>query len=257
MTSGSTGTNSAYLKELVGYWLSQYDWRKHEQEMNSFSHYKTSIENIPIHFIHEPGKGPKPMPLILSHGWPWTFWDLRKVIGPLADPASYGGDPKDAFDVVVPSLPGYGFSTPLTTPGINFWRTADLWRTLMQEVLGYNKFAAEGGYWGALLLPNSATKYAEHLIGAYIHVMLPLNFYAADLPEASVYGPDEQGWFEKTQHFFAAEAGYAQLQSTKPQTLAFGLNDSPVGLAAWLVEKRRTWGDCRGNVDHASAKTIC
>ena len=146
------GTNSAYLKELVDYWLHQYDWRIHEREMNRFAHYKTTIENIPIHFIHEPGKGPNPMPLILNHGWPWTFWDLRKVIRPLADPASFGGDPKDAFDVVVPSLPGYGFSTPLTTPGMNYWRTADLWVKLMQDVLGYEKFATQGGDFGALVI---------------------------------------------------------------------------------------------------------
>ena len=123
------GTNLAYLKELVDYWIHQYDWRKHEREMNTFSHYKTTIENVPIHFIHEHGKGPKPIPLILSHGWPWTFWDLNKVIRPLADPAAFGGDPNDAFDVVVPSLPGYGFSTPLTGHGWDIARTAH-WRVV-------------------------------------------------------------------------------------------------------------------------------
>ena len=112
------GTNAAYLKELVEYWIDQYDWRQHEQEMNAFSHFKTTIEDVPIHFIQEPGKGSNPMPLILNHGWPWTFWDLRKVIRPLTDPAAFGGDPADSFDVVVPSLPGYGFSSPLTVPGI-------------------------------------------------------------------------------------------------------------------------------------------
>jgi len=117
------GTNLDYLKELVEYWRIKYDWRRHEHEMNSFANYKTTIDGIPIHFIHEPGKGPNPMPLILTHGWPWTFWDLQKVIRPLTDPAAFGGDPKDSFDVVVPSLPGYGFSTPLTTTGINYWNT--------------------------------------------------------------------------------------------------------------------------------------
>ena len=123
----SYGTNLAYLKELIEYWQDRFDWRRVEGEINSFAHYKTAIEGIPIHFIHEPGKGPRPIPLILTHGWPWTFWDFHKVIRPLADPAAHGGDPADAFDVVVPSLPGYGFSTPLTTTGINYWRTADLW----------------------------------------------------------------------------------------------------------------------------------
>ncbi len=145
------GTNTAYLKELVEYWHTKYDWRKHEREMNSYANYKTEIDGIPIHFIHEPGKGPNPMPLILTHGWPWTFWDLHKVIGPLTDPAAFGGDPRESFDVVVPSLPGYGFSTPLTTTGINYWKTADLWVKLMQDVLGYKRFAAEGGDWGAIV----------------------------------------------------------------------------------------------------------
>ena len=248
------GTNGSYLKELVTYWLEHYDWRTHEAAMNTFSHFKTTIENIPIHFIHEPGKGPKPIPLILSHGWPWTFWDLHKVIRPLADPASFGGDPQDAFDVVVPSLPGYGFSTPLTTPGINFWRTADLWVTLMSEVLGYNKFAAEGGDWGTLITAQLGHKYAEHLIGVYMHVMAPLDLFSGELPPASEYGPDEKGWYEHNLHFFAAESGYSALQTTKPQTIAHALNDSPAGLCSWILEKRRTWSDCGGDIEKRFSK---
>ena len=253
MSSGSTGRR-AYLKELVDYWLHQYDWRKHEREMNSFAHYKTTIKNIPIHFIHEPGKGPNPMPLILNHGWPWTFWDLHKVIRPLADPASFGSDPRDAFDIVVPSLPGYGFSTPLTTPGMNYWRTADLWVILMQEVLGYKRFAAQGGDWGAMIIAQLGHKYADRVIGIHTHLTVPLDLYTASLPDASVYGPAEQGWFEKTQQFFTAEAGYFQLQSTKPQTVAFALNDSPTGLCAWIVEKRRAWSGCDGDVEKTFTK---
>ncbi|HEV8711845.1 MAG TPA: epoxide hydrolase [Candidatus Binatia bacterium] len=240
------GTNRDYLKSLVDYWLHGYDWRKHEREMNAFSHYQTTIEDVPIHFIHEPGKGPKPMPLILSHGWPWTFWDFHKVIRPLADPAAFGGDPRDAFDVVVPSLPGYGFSTPLTKPGINFWRTADLWVTLRQEVLGYQKFAAQGGDWGALITAQLGHKYADRLIGCHMNLMAPLNVFLGGMPEASEYGPEEKGWHEKNMHFFAAESGYSALQATKPQTVAYALNDSPVGLCSWILEKRRTWSDCGG-----------
>ena len=248
------GTNLAYLKELVDYWIHQYDWRKHEREMNTFSHYKTTIENVPIHFIHEPGKGPKPIPLILSHGWPWTFWDLNKVIRPLADPAAFGGDPNDAFDVVVPSLPGYGFSTPLTTPGINFWRTADLWVTLMKDVLGYQKFAAECGDWGAIITAQLGHKYAEHLIGTYMHLMVPLDVFVGGLPAESEYGPDEKGWYQRNVNFFTAESGYSALQTTKPQTIAHALNDSPAGLCSWILEKRRTWSDCDGNVEKRFSK---
>src|SRR3989442_8298617 len=213
------GTNRDYLKSLVDYWRQDYDWRKHEREMNTFSHYQTTIEDVPIHFIHEPGKGPKPMPLILSHGWPWTFWDFHKVIRPLADPAAFGGDPQDAFDVVVPSLPGYGFSIPLTTPGVNCWSTADMWVTLMQDVLGYKKFAAEGGDWGAILTAQLGHKYADRLIGIYSHLMIPLSFFSGSLPGPEEYGPEEKGWYERTQGFFAGETGYMALQTTKPQTI--------------------------------------
>ncbi len=248
------GTNGDYLKELVEYWRDAYDWRKHEQEMNSFAHYKTTIDGIPIHFIHEPGKGPNPTPLILSHGWPWTFWDFHKVIRPLTDPASFGGDPADAFDVIVPSLPGYGFSTPLTTSGINYWRTADLWVKLMQDVLGYDKFAAQGGDWGALITAQLGHKHADKLIGTHVNLMAPLSIFVGSIPEESEYGPGEEGLYERNNHFFTAESGYSALQTTKPQTLAFALNDSPVGLCSWILEKRRTWSDCDGDVEKRFSK---
>ena len=248
------GTNAAYLKELLDYWQNGFDWRAQEKRINEFAHFKTEIEGMPIHFIHEKGKGPKPMPLILSHGWPWTFWDLHKVIRPLADPAAFGGDPADAFDVVVPSLPGYGFSTPLKTTGINFWRTADLWVKLMRDVLGYDKFSAEGGDWGSIVTAQLGHKYAEHLHGVYVHLTAPLDLFQGTLPEPSEYGPGEEGLFEKNVHFFMAESAYSALQMTKPQTLAFALEDSPAGLASWLVEKRRTWSDCGGDVEKRFSK---
>jgi pimeloyl-ACP methyl ester carboxylesterase len=247
------GTNLDALKELVDYWLSGFNWRRQEREMNRFAHHKTTIDGIPIHFIHEPGKGPRPMPLILSHGWPWTFWDLHKVIRPLADPGAFGGSPEDAFDVVVPSLPGYGFSTPLTTTGINYWRTADLWATLMRDVLGYEKFAAQGGDWGAMVTAQLGHKYAERMIGVHVTMVGPLSLKGMT-PGPEDYGPEEAGWRERTVHFFKAESGYNSLQSTKPQTVAFALNDSPVGLCSWILEKRRTWSDCDGQVERRFTK---
>ena len=250
----SYGTNSSYLQELLDHWSTDYDWREHEASINRFANYKTTIEGIPIHFIYERGKGPNPVPLVLSHGWPWTFWDWHKLIGPLTDPAAYGGDPADSFDVVIPSLPGFGFSTPLTTPGINFWRTADLWVTLMRDVLGYDKFAAGGGDWGALLTAQLGHKYAQHLIGVYMHLMAPLDLFNGALPEEKLYGPGEEGWYQRNQDFFAGESGYSAIQSTKPQTLAFALNDSPAGLCAWILEKRRTWSDCEGDVERRFSK---
>lgn len=249
------GTEANYLTELTEYWRDRFDWRAIEREINSYANYRTEIEGIPIHFIHEPGKGTKPIPIILSHGWPWTFWDFHKVIRPLADPAAHGGDPRDAFDVVVPSLPGYGFSTPLTKTGINYWRTADLWVTLMRDVLGYDKFAAQGGDWGALITAQLGHKYAQHLIGVHVHLLASLGFFAgAGGPKPEDFGPGEQGWLEHNRRFITDGSGYMALQSTRPQTLAHALNDSPAGLCSWILEKRRAWSDCGGDVERRFTK---
>ena len=249
------GTNGAYLKELIEYWRDTFDWRKVEREINSYAHYKTSLDGIPIHFIHEPGKGPKPIPLIMNHGWPWTFWDFHKVIRPLADPAAFGGDPRDAFDVVVPSLPGYGFSEPLTKPGINYWNTADLWVTLMRDVLGYDKFAAQGGDWGAIITAQLGHKYAQHLIGIHMHLLVNLDFFGGSGgPKPEDFGPGEETWLEHGRKFMREGSGYMALQSTRPQTVAFALNDSPAGLCSWILEKRRAWSDCDGNVERRFSK---
>ncbi|MDP6560983.1 MAG: epoxide hydrolase [Candidatus Binatia bacterium] len=244
------GTQLAYLKELVAYWLDGYDWRRHELAINAFPHYRTTIDRVHVHFIHQPGIGPNPLPLILTHGWPWTFWDFHKVIRPLSDPKTFGGDPQDAFDVIVPSLPGYGFSTPLSAGGLNYWRTADLWVKLM-EGLGYDKFGAQGGDWGAMVSAQLGHAHAERIIGAHINLAIPLSL---QMPDASEYSAEEEGWNERAQNFWNAESGYFALQSTKPQTLAYGLNDSPVGLCAWIVEKRRTWSDCEGDVERRFTK---
>jgi pimeloyl-ACP methyl ester carboxylesterase len=248
------GTNRQYLEQLVKYWREQYDWRKHEQEINSFSHYKVTIDDVPIHFIYERGKGPKPIPLILSHGWPWTFWDLRKVIRPLADPAAFGGDPTDAFDVVVPSLPGFCFSTPLTKPGINWWRTADLWMVLMREVLGYNQFAAEGGDWGALVTEQLGHKYPQHLIGIYLTLAIPMDFFSGGAFREADYGPDEQAALARNNEAALHVISHSAVQRHDPQTLAYAMHDSPAGLCAWILERRRNWSDCGGDVERRFSK---
>ena len=248
------GTNGAYLKELVDYWADGYDWRRHERAMNVFSHYRTTIDRVPIHFVHERGKGPKPLPLIMTHGWPWTFWDLQKVIRPLTDPAAFGGDPADAFDVVVPSLPGFGFSTPLTVPGVNYWRTADLWMKLMRDELGYRRFAAQGGDFGAFVTAQLGHKYADDIVGIHVHLAGPLGMIRGSMPDDSVFGRGEEHWPAQNAHFFSEEGGYSVLQGTKPQTLAYGLNESPAGLCAWLLEKRRRWSDCGGDVERRFSK---
>lgn len=250
----SYGANLDYLKELVEYWRRFYDWRRQEAEINRFAHYRADIDGIPIHFIHEKGKGPKPIPLILTHGWPWTFWDMHKIIRPLADPGAHGGDPRDAFDVVVPSLPGFVFSTPLTKTGVNAVTTADLWQALMNDVLGYERFGAHGGDWGAIVTAQLGHKYADRMIGIHLQNGAPLDMFSAGLPAASEYAPDEAGWYEKTVDFFANRAVHVAVQSTEPQTMSYAFNDSPVGLCAWLVEKRRNWSDCEGNVERRFSK---
>ncbi len=243
------GTSTRYLKELVDYWISDYDWRRVEQEINGYSHFRSEIDDIPIHFIHERGKGPNPIPLILTHGWPWTFWDFQKVIGPLSDPGKYGGDPADAFDVVVPSLPGFGFSTPLKKTGINFWRTADLWSKLMRDVLGYDRFAAQGGDWGSIISAQLGHKYAEQLIGVHLSLSFPLDFFVKGLPAEDKYADDEKQNYHHTQERMLQATSHVSVQCTDPQTIASALHDSPAGLLSWLVERRRNWSDCNGDVE--------
>jgi len=247
------GTNAAYLKELVDYWRTDYNWREHEATMNQFEHFRADIDGMPIHFLHKKGVGPSPTPMLLSHGWPWTFWDYQKLIGPLTDPAAYGGDPADAFDVVIPSLPGYGFSTPLTTAGINFSSAADIFVKLMTG-LGYDKFAAHGHDWGAIITAQLGHKYADRLIGAHFTTMLPLDTFSGGVVEERFFTAADQSIAEKNAMFFADGGGYFALQTTRPQTLANALNDSPVGLCSWIIEKRRDWSDCGGNVESRFSK---
>lgn len=247
------GANVAYLKTLLAYWRDGYDWRARERLMNALPQFTTEVDGLRIHFVHQKGRGPNPIPLIMSHGWPWTFWDYRKVIGPLTDPAAHGGDPADAFDVVVPSLPGYGFSTPLRTTGVNFWKTADLWVSLMDQ-LGYGRFAAQGGDWGSFISAQLGHKYPERMIGVHIHTPSPLDFLTTGKLDKADFTEEERPNLHWMAAFGQEETGYMALQKTKPMTPAVGLNDSPAGLLAWLVEKRRKWSDCDGEVERRFSK---
>jgi microsomal epoxide hydrolase len=194
------------------------------------------------------------MPIILSHGWPWTFWDLHSVIGPLADPGAHGGDPADAFDVIVPSMPGFGFSTPLTRSGINFWTTADLWHRLMAQVLGYPSYAAQGGDWGALTTMQLGHKYADSLRGIHISTVAPLSLFNHERPwdvTAGMLAPPGLDAGARSAFLAWQEriAAHVAVQVLDPQTLAYAMHDSPVGLLAWLIERRRAWGDCRNGLE--------
>ncbi len=247
------GTNRDYLEEFIEYWLSTYDWRTHEAAMNAFANYKVEIEDVPIHFVHERGVGPDPVPLILSHGWPWTFWDFKEVIRPLADPAAFGGDPADAFDVVVPSLPGFGFSSPVTKPGVSPQKTGDLWDRLMREVLRYERYGAQGGDWGAIITGMMGHKFADHLIG--IHVNLPaLPGGALGRVKPEDYGPGEEEWHERMTTRMKSAQSHLAVNTNDPQSLAYALNDSPAGLAAWILERRRNWADTDGDVESRFSK---
>jgi microsomal epoxide hydrolase len=211
---------------------------------------------VPVHFIRKAGRGPRPIPIILSHGWPWTFWDLHAVIEPLADPASFGGDPRDAFEVIVPSMPGFGFSTPLTQTGINFWTTADLWHRLMTEGLAFERYAAQGGDWGALTTMQLGHKYAQHLHGIHLSTVAPLGLFNHERPWDVTAGTLAPAHLDATQRseFLAWQeriAAHVAVQVLDPQTLAYALHDSPVGLLAWLIERRRAWGDCRDGLEAA------
>lgn len=253
------GVNGRYLHELVDYWLNTYDWREAEAEINGFAHFRTEVEGMPVHFIREPGRGPNPIPIILTHGWPWVFWDYHEVIRPLADPASFGGDEADAFEVIVPSLPGFGFSTPLSTPGINFWRTADLWHTLMTQTLGFEKFCAQGGDWGALVTAQLGHKYADSLTGIHLTNVIPLTLFNHQRPwdiTAGTFVPEDlpPAELEAALHAQRKIASHVAVQILDPQTLAYGLHDSPVGLLAWLLERRRSWGDTGGDVESRFSK---
>lgn len=249
----SYGTNAPVLRELVAYWLDGYDWRAAEAAINRHAHWRVDVAGLPIHFVRAPGRGPKPLPLILSHGWPWTFWDLHRVIGPLSDPAAHGGDPADAFEVIVPSMPGFGYSTPLSRTGVNFWTTADLWHRLMTEVLGFDRYAAQGGDWGALTTTQLGHKYADSLYGIHLSTLAPLSLFNHERPwditagtlAPAGLGPEERERFLAWQRRIAS---HVAVQILDPQTLAYGLHDSPVGLLAWLLERRRSWGDCRRGV---------
>jgi pimeloyl-ACP methyl ester carboxylesterase len=248
------GTRREYLEELVDYWRTEYDWRAQERAMNEVHHFRTAIDDVPIHFIHEYGEGPNPIPLILSHGWPWTFWDFAKTIRPLTHPSEFGGDPRDAFDVVVPSLPGFGFSTPLTRSGLNVTTTADMWVTLMRDELGYDRFGAQGGDWGHWVSAQMGHKYPEHLIGIHLNIAVPLDFMTAGVAGEADYVEDEKQWFEHSRSRMAHATTHVVIQGAEPQTIAYGLNDSPVALLAWMLDRRRWWSDCDGDVEKVFTK---
>jgi pimeloyl-ACP methyl ester carboxylesterase len=244
------GTALGYLRSLIEYWRQQYDWRVHEATLNTFQHFTVPLSDIPLHFIHQPGLGPAPLPLLLLHGWPGSIWEFYTLIPLLTDPARFGGDARDAFTVVAPSLPGYAFSFRPQQPRLDRVAMADLFATLMTEVLGYTRFCAQGGDIGAQVTARLAAASPQHLYGIHLNFLGLLR----DVSQPGRPTPEEAQYLEQVQHWLTEEVGYQWIQGTKPQTLSYGLTDSPVGLAAWMVEKFRSWSDCGGDVERCFTK---
>jgi pimeloyl-ACP methyl ester carboxylesterase len=245
----SQGVPLDYLRELCEYWAERYDWRATEARLNAFPQFRTEIDGLGIHFLHVRSPEADATPLVLTHGWPGSVVEFGKVIGPLTDPAAHGGDPEDAFHVVCPSLPGYGFSDRPAEQGWGIGRIAQAWTVLMGR-LGYERFGAAGGDWGTSISTEIARLAPERLVG--IHLMPPLA-----PPDPDTFGSltdREQAALASLEHAAEWESGYSRVHATRPQTVGYGLVDSPVALCAWIIEKFWSWTDCDGHPENALSR---
>ena len=239
-TTWDYGTDKAYLTELIDYWENEFNWREQERTLNQFDHFKTEIDEIEMHFIHQRSEHPDAIPLMIVHGWPGSISEFSKIIDPLVDPVAYGGSASDAFHVITPSLPGFGFSSAPTQPGYSPEKIAHILAALMEKI-GYQRYAIAGGDWGAIINRYLAFNYPDRLIGLHSNMMLagpPTDReQRADVTQAEETARAARGAYMQN------ERAYQQIQGSKPQTLGYGLNDSPAGLAAWIVEKFHGWTD--------------
>ena len=244
-TGWDLGTELGYLQELCRTWSDDFDWRRQEARLNAWPQFLTEVDGARLHYLHARSPHPAALPLLLTHGWPGSVVEFLSVLGPLVDPPAHGGDAADAFSVVCPSIPGYGWSGPTRERGWDVRRVARALAGLMAE-LGYERYGAQGGDWGGIATAHLGVLDAEHLVG--IH----LNMANAPRPRGfddSTLEAQEQADLADMRAFKAGETGYQAIQGTKPQTLAYALNDSPAGLAGWVVEKFRSWSDCGGDVE--------
>jgi microsomal epoxide hydrolase len=244
------GTDVDYLRQLVTYWRTDFDWRAQEARLNTFPQYRTALHDIDVHFLHVPGNGPNPCPLLLMHGWPGSVFEFLDIIPRLTDPARFGGDAADAFTVVAPSLPGYGLSFRPCQKRFGIEEIADCMADLMTETLGYRRFAAQGGDWGGLTASRMGFAHADKLIGIHLNLLA----VRRDTNPVANPTPEERQYLDELAHWLKEETGYQSIQGTRPETLSFGLTDSPAGLAAWIVEKFRAWSDCDGDVESVFTK---
>lgn len=243
------GADPAYLRELVEYWRKDFDWRACEARLNRFLQFRAEVNGADIHFIHERGRGRRPLPLILTHGFPDSFTRFLPLIPLLTDPGSHGGNPDDSFDVVVPSLPWCAFSQERRHAG-GLFTVNQTWHELMSEVLGYERYGAHGGDWGSTITEHIARSHAKAVIG--IHLTDVPFWHALHAPDD--LQPAEREYLGHIKQWQMREAAYSMIQGRKPQTLADGLNDSPVGLATWLIEKFQRWSDCDGDIERCFSK---
>ena len=245
------GTNREYLKQLADYWQHGYDWRAQEARLNEFPHFKEDVDGLNIHFLYIEGKGPNPMPLLLTHGWPDSFFRMLKMLPFLTDPASHGGQAEDAFTVIVPDMPGYGFSDKPKEAGYDPVRIARVFDKLMKQ-LGFSSYVAHGGDWGSHVTEQLGLHHAGRVRAIHLtDVPSPHTKVADKLPNLSAA---EKAWIVKNKAWQEKEAAYQKIQGTKPETLAYGLNDSPVGLLGWIIEKFYAWSDNDGNLEHTFSK---
>jgi pimeloyl-ACP methyl ester carboxylesterase len=241
----SQGIPLAYVQELTAYWADTYDWRKTETRLNRFPQFRTELDGLGIHFIHARSPHPGAFPLVITHGWPGSIVEFLKVIEPLVDPPAHGGDAADAFDVVCPSMPGYGFSDKPTSPGWGTDRIADAWAALMAR-LGYDRYGAQGGDWGAMVTANLGQQDVDHVAG--IHVNMPIaNADRSTFGELTERETEALAAMKGHQDW---GTGYSKQQSTRPQTVGYGLVDSPAAQCAWIVEKFWAWTDCDGHPEN-------
>lgn len=248
------GADLDYLRELVAYWLDEFDWPAQEASLARLPRYRVKLGELGIHFVHARAAGAatstaRALPLVLCHGWPDSFWRYSKVISLLTDPGGHGADPADAFDVVVPDMPGFGYSDRPTGAILDSRAVAELWADLMGS-LGYDRFGAAGGDVGSHVSRFLALDHSERVVAVHrMDAGLPV--FTGDRADLL---PEEQAWLDGAAAWGATEGAYAAMHRTKPQTAAFGLTDSPVGLAAWIVEKMRAWSGCEGDIERTFTK---
>lgn len=239
------GASLSYIRELADYWLHNFDWRKVEDEINQYPNYIAEIDGTKIHFLHVKGKGKKSVPLIITHGWPGSFLEMNKLIIPLTT------NPEFSFDLIIPSIPGFGFSQKINVPGCNLWFIGDLWSKLIKK-LGYEKVVAQGGDFGAGITTALALKHPEDVLGLHLNY-IPGSYFPF-LSKTEKLTEQEILFQKNAEDWYATEGAYSHQHRTKPLTLAYALNDSPVGLCAWIVEKYYGWSDCNGNIESVFTK---